>query len=219
MRSLLDFLLKKYSKSPILAFLSYSSEDKILAGEIKEVLESYWNFSIFLAHEDLDPGVEWESEILRNLHNCEVFMPLITVNFSKSHWTDQESGIAFSKGKIILPICTPGLPPYGFIKRYQAFFYQDSRGLFDQAMRIVEILEEKSSFKKRILEGAVVALENSKSFEMTRRITKFLNSRFGAISQDHFRRIQIAQVNNGQVRGEMFGFPAFFRKMEQKFKR
>ncbi len=216
---ILDFLFKKYNKIPISIFLSYSSEDRVLAGKIKYILEHYWNFNVFLAHEDLEPSIEWEKEILRNLHNCEIFMPLISENFQKSNWADQESGIAFNKGKLVLSICNPGLPPYGFIRRYQAFFYHDSRDPFNQVSRVVEILETRDIFKKRIFEGIIVALENSQSFDMTRNLAKLLNSHFDSISKDHFKRIKIAIENNGQVKDEAYRFPSLLARLEQKFGR
>ncbi|GAH19914.1 unnamed protein product, partial [marine sediment metagenome] len=42
--------------------LSYSSKDKELAGQLKAELEGR-GFTAFLAHEDIKPTKEWESEI------------------------------------------------------------------------------------------------------------------------------------------------------------
>lgn len=58
----------KLAQSQIRIFLSYSSEDKIIAGKIKEILEGY-GFVVFLAHEDLEPMVAFQDEIVNNLRS------------------------------------------------------------------------------------------------------------------------------------------------------
>jgi len=65
------------------AFLSYSHQDRRLAGAIKIVLD-YYGFDTFLAHEDLQPSVEWQQVIVRQLKGCAVFLPLLTESFAKS---------------------------------------------------------------------------------------------------------------------------------------
>jgi hypothetical protein len=78
---------------PIPAFLSYSHNDRQLAGSTKGALD-YYGFECSLAHEDLLPSQEWQDEILGKLISCEVFFPLLTQNSRSSMWTDQETEIA-----------------------------------------------------------------------------------------------------------------------------
>ena len=161
---------------PISVFISYSTEDAPFAGIFKTKLEKCWNFNVFTAHEDLEPSSEWEREIVRHLESCEVFLPLITNNFHALRWTDQESGIAFAKGKIVLPICFDELTPYGFLNRYQAFRHPadtSERGMGNSIRDVVSVLE-KQGFSRRTLEGSIIGLENSYSFDMTRYVVKYL---------------------------------------------
>src|SRR4051812_682013 len=95
------------------AFLCYSHNDRFLAGCIKKTFDSY-GIGAFLAHEDLLPSQEWQDEIARRLHACEVFFLLLTNSFRSSDWTDQETGIAVALNKIIVPIKVT-LNPYGFV--------------------------------------------------------------------------------------------------------
>src|SRR5258706_15187652 len=83
------------------AFLSYSGKDRKLAGELKEGLEAC-GLSVFLAHEDIEPSVEWQTRILAELSTVDVFLPLLTSNFRESLWTDQESGVAVGRRCIIV---------------------------------------------------------------------------------------------------------------------
>ena len=107
------------------AFVSYSTEDKRLAGKIKEVLV-YYGIDVFLAHEDLTPSSEWQTEIIKKVAACDVFMPLHTDNFRLSEWTDQESGMAMMSEKIIMPIHVTR-NPHGFLRRYQAYSLDSSK--------------------------------------------------------------------------------------------
>ncbi|MCJ7508210.1 MAG: toll/interleukin-1 receptor domain-containing protein [candidate division Zixibacteria bacterium] len=92
--------------------------DKKLAGEIKRGLEDY-EFEVFLAHEDIEPTTEWADKILTELKNCDVFIPILTENFHKSVWTNQEIGVALAHKRFIIPL-KASIDPDGFIKHIQA---------------------------------------------------------------------------------------------------
>lgn len=106
------------SSEGIDVFISHSYEDRALAKTIKEELAKY-GVKAFIAHEDIDPTVEWQDAILQALKNCKALIALLTHNFEKSKWTDQETGIAVAFDKFIVPISIE-LVPYGFIGRFQA---------------------------------------------------------------------------------------------------
>jgi hypothetical protein len=61
-------------------FISYSSQDKVLGGLFKQCFENYAGFSVFLAHEDISPALEWELKIVKKLKEADVIIPLITDN-------------------------------------------------------------------------------------------------------------------------------------------
>lgn len=130
----------------IRVFLSYSHIDKILVGKIKKELEVY-GIEAFMAHDDIDPSEEWVEEIIRNIKECDVFIPFINENFKKSKWTDQESGIAFTRDKLIIPLDI-GLVSYGFLGKYQAMAYTNSP---DACEKIIDTIMNKDPLmKKRI---------------------------------------------------------------------
>lgn len=121
----------------LLIFLSYSSDDKDIIGQLKGYLEEY-GFDVFVAHEDIEPSSEWEKEIIKNLKNCHMFIPYLTNNFRKSKWTDQEIGMAVIRDKLIIPLQVE-LLPYGFISKYQSLKF-DSNRIKSKAMEIIEII-------------------------------------------------------------------------------
>lgn len=99
-------------------FFSYSSVDKEIVGALKKQLE-FMGFEVFLAHDDIEPSVEWQEEIIKNLKSCVVFISLLTKSFKGSEWTDQETGMAIISDKFIIPLQVES-PPYGFIGRIQS---------------------------------------------------------------------------------------------------
>lgn len=138
--------------SPLQMFISYSTKDRKFAGELKDSLEKY-GIKVFLAHDDISPTLKWQEVILKNLRACDVFVPILTMNFHEFYWTDQECGIAFGLKKVILPLKCD-LDPYGFIARYQG---QQGKGLNTQKISekllrtLFSITKLKSRFSKMIL--------------------------------------------------------------------
>lgn len=104
--------------SAIKGFLSHSDKDKKIAVDLKEKLQGY-GIDLFLAHVDLKGGDEWVTKLFTEVKNCDLFLVLLSENYHKSNFTDQETGIALSIPKPILPICIDKTRPYGFIERYQ----------------------------------------------------------------------------------------------------
>jgi hypothetical protein len=101
------------------AFLSYAHEDKILGGKVKQILEAN-GVSAFLAHEDLEVSAEWRMEILRHLDTSSALIAVVTDNFAKSMWANQEVGIAIAKKLTLIPLMFGGSRSMkGFIEMYQ----------------------------------------------------------------------------------------------------
>lgn len=142
--------------------MSYQDDDKFLAGNIKSVLENY-GLEVFLAHEDIRPATKiFEEEIINNLRNCDIFMPLLTINFRNSNWTDQETGMAVIVKKFIIPLKV-GVSPHGFIEGVQAFKFNinDVEGA---CRKIIDIIKAESEFKEKLKDCIIEAFSNSHSF-------------------------------------------------------
>ena len=99
-------------------FLSHISKDKLKATRLKLCLEIY-GINGFVAHEDIHPTLEWQSEIERALNNMDALIAIHTPGFSSSNWTQQEVGFALGKGVKVISF-KMGEDPTGFISRHQA---------------------------------------------------------------------------------------------------
>jgi len=144
-----------------------------MAGRIKRGLE-YWGVDAFLAHEDIKPSKEWQEEIIENLRNCHVFMPLLTDHFRDSEWTDQESGMARIESKIIIPLSVD-IQPYGFLGGYQAF--KLDVGALDQSCeKILFVMRDHRELKTKVHDSFIRSFLGSTSFDEANARSKLLES-------------------------------------------
>lgn len=101
------------------AFISYSTADKHIAGQVKAVLNEY-GIAAFLAHEDIHISQEWKDRIIQELNETNVFVPLLSTSFKESDWAPQEIGMAFTrKDMLFIPLSVDGTVPFGFMSHIQ----------------------------------------------------------------------------------------------------
>ncbi len=99
-------------------FISHLSKYKSSASNLKLMLEPY-GISAFVAHEDIKPTKEWEVEIEKALFSMNALCAILTPDFIKSSWCDQECGYAFGRNVLTIPI-DKGQLPYGMFGKIQA---------------------------------------------------------------------------------------------------
>jgi len=154
------------SKTGVDIFISYSTDDKEIAGEIKSALSAA-GFTAFLAHEDIRPSSEWVDVIIDNLGSTDIFIPLVTESFFKSEWTAQEAGYALAKDKLIIPVAINGHNPAGFIGRFQSLRLDSSKPQ-EESSKIIETIAEqgqKHNFKYRLIDLLIERLQESPSYD------------------------------------------------------
>lgn len=107
-------------------FLSHAHEDKALAEKVKKILEAN-GVSAFLAHTDMEVSDEWRTEIFRHLETSSALIAVVTRDFSKSAWANQEVGIAFEKKLPLIPLLFDGSSVLkGVIEMYQGIPVSES---------------------------------------------------------------------------------------------
>lgn len=103
-----------------LAFISYQTDDRHIAGTVQGILEEV-GITAFLAHEDIDVSEEWRVRILEELVAADIFICILSKSYLKSQWCTQESGIAaFRKKLTIIPLSIDGTVPQAFLGNIQA---------------------------------------------------------------------------------------------------
>ncbi|OGH04183.1 MAG: hypothetical protein A2W22_02940 [Candidatus Levybacteria bacterium RBG_16_35_11] len=188
-------------------FFSYSIDDKKIVGMLKEYLE-FMGFEIFLAHEDLEPCVEWQEEIMKNLNRCDIFISLLTESFKKSDWTDQEIGLAIAADKFIIPLQVD-FPPYGFIGKIQGlkvdtYYLRNENGkavrdhLKDIATIIFQTIRTKSKFKDDMKDFVIYKFINSGSFNEANARAKLFEE-FSNFTSEQVTQMFNATKDNNQI--------------------
>jgi hypothetical protein len=118
-------------------FVSHIAIHKEKATRLKNCLIRY-GIDGFVAHEDIEPTLEWQSEIEKALRTMDAFLAIHTVGFAKSIWTQQEVGYAVGRGVKIISL-RMSEDPTGFISKHQAL-RRDDRKAEEIAAEIDRIL-------------------------------------------------------------------------------
>jgi hypothetical protein len=143
-------------------FISHISADNTKATRLKECLAPY-AIAGFVAHEDIHPTLEWQSEIERALRSMDAFIAVLTPGFSKSVWTQQEIGFAIGRGVKVISF-KMGEDPTGFLSREQALPRQ-KRTAEEVAKEIDMLLSHDARTADR-LAGAKESLKPRLAFDL-----------------------------------------------------
>jgi hypothetical protein len=145
-------------------FISHRTEDKLEITTLKDELASYGIFG-FVAHKDIEVNQEWEREIRYGLNSMQALVAIVTPEFHKSHWTNQEIGIALGRGVLVTSI-RAGSDPKGFTASIQGM-----PGNLDHpqslALAIVDALLKHPSTSLQMREALIEGLLHSGSYNVT----------------------------------------------------
>ena len=100
-------------------FLSHSAYYSGNAAQVKARLEQR-ELSCFLAHQDATPSLEWQEEISKALNTMDIFVGLVTDDFHRGGWIDQEIGRAVQRGVFRVFAKLGHQDPIGMVAREQA---------------------------------------------------------------------------------------------------
>jgi hypothetical protein len=189
-------------------FLSHISAHKAAVADLKRELRVY-GVAAFVAHEDIEPSLEWQAEIELALRSMHAMAALLTPGFHASSWTDQEIGVAFGRAVLVIPVRLPE-NPYGFIAKNQGL-----RGDLSQpatlASAMVDILLKRDRTAEPTREGLVVGVETAVSFAQAKMVTAKIETVHG-LTTEQLERLEVAIGSNGQVGGS-HGIPARLRAL------
>jgi len=188
-------------KIPIEVFLSHADGDKRLARKIANFLKPY-DIRVFVAHDDIDAGDNWEEVLVKKIHECDVFLILLSENFHKAHYTDHEVGIARGLNKPVIPMRIDSTEPYGFISKTQA----RKIDLEDEA-EIKKLVDKMTSLTEKgrsAIDKLIKELRDAGNFYQANSISGELFS-YSKFSDKQINDIAEAYLDNNQIRG---GFKA-----------
>ena len=190
-----------WGEGSIRVFISHVARYKTLATEIKEGLADFAVAS-FVAHEDIEPTAEWQTEIELALFSMDVLVALWTEGFSESKWTEQEVGIAIGREVPIVSVSL-GVDPYGFIGKYQAI-----RGISKTRDQILDgilgVLFKRDGIREEAIDAFIKKLSDAYNYARANSLARYL-SMIDQMSPDQEQSLVEAFNTNSQV-NEAHGF-------------
>jgi hypothetical protein len=148
-------------------FLSHTSAHKKIAGDLHNAMRMV-GIDCFVAHTTIEPTREWVDEIERALRTCDALVALITPDFIESRWCDQEVGVCYGLGTLIVPV-RAGLDPYGFIGKFQAATFDPEREqVWILRDRLFDLLAAHPETRARMVDPVIQRFVGSWSWDNTR---------------------------------------------------
>ncbi len=193
-----------------LVFISHLSKIKDKTILIKEELEKY-SISAFVAHSDIEPTKEWQTEIENALLTMDALVALLSPGFKESSWTDQEVGVAIGRKVPIISV-RMGLDPHGFIGKFQGL-QDNNKNERTIAREIVEILMTKPNIAPKIAPGLVEIFFISSSFEDAKQNMSMLEH-CNHLTPDMVPKLKKTIINS-QV-SDAFGVPERVKNLIKK---
>lgn len=193
-------------------FISHLAAHRVFAAELQEALLSY-GISCFVAHNDIEPTLEWQTQIETALATCDALVALLHENFHDSNWTDQEIGFAMGRGVPAFAVRFDQ-DPYGFIGRFQAFNGNGKR-VASLASELFDAYRKNKQTQRRMSEVLVGLFEESGSFADAKTRIDYLDD-LELWEPSFSTRIRSAVKGNSQVR-DSWGVPGRVEALVKKW--
>ncbi|MEI6500700.1 MAG: toll/interleukin-1 receptor domain-containing protein [Armatimonadota bacterium] len=177
-------------------FVSHRAVDSVYATALKAACQKV-GISCFVAHEDIEPGTEWQEAILRALRSMDMLVALLTSGFHESEWTDQEVGVAIGRDVPVVPVKL-GEIPYGFIGKFQALPGRKTTAS-TLAEQIVSLAIDRLPTVRRRMQTALVArFEAAPDYDNANEMLDVL-LKLTSLPLDLIERIETAPARNAAV--------------------
>ena len=175
------------------AFMSYQTEDKLIAAGVAELLGTL-GCSALMAHENIQVSVEWRGEILQQLEIADVFIPILSKNYYNSIWCKRESGIAAFRKITVVPLSTDGSIPEGFISHIQ------STKIDPRAPKLVDLLPGLAKHDvKFVIDTLVPLIAGSRSYRSAEANFELLLPFIDRASKEQVVDLLNASTDNKQI--------------------
>lgn len=178
-------------------FISHLSSEKALAAQLQEALLTY-EISGFVAHNDIEPTLEWQTQIETALATADSLVALLHPAFHASSWTDQEIGFAMGRRLPVFAVRF-GQDPYGFIGRFQGFV-GGGKTPAALASELFDAYRKNKQSQKRMGEVLLNLFEDSSSFIAAKANIGYLEH-LEVWDSSFVPRLEAAAEANSQISG------------------
>jgi hypothetical protein len=187
------------TKKSIKVFISYSTKNKLVGAKIKDILSSF-GMECFMAHDDIENSEEWKQRILKELHEADIFIPILNDNFKNSDWCSQEAGIACYRNILIIPLSLnergkKSVVPYGFMDHLQG----KPRKVQNIPVEYLINPIAKEFPNLNIFYNLIEELRKANSFRNAEKIMFNLVPYFDKLNDDEINRVFDISIDNRQI--------------------
>lgn len=196
----------------IKTFLSHADEDRKIAGQLAKELSKH-GFDVFVAHDDIAIGDDWEDTLKTEIENRDLFVALLSENFKKADFTDHEVGIAIAWHKRVFPIRLDDIKPYGFMSRFQSSQKINSKIDPDEVSLLAHNMRSFTDEGQKITDDRIKEFRHADSFGSANAIARQLFYHI-TCSSKQANDIARAFLGNGQIRDSWTAGPlcrSFFK--------
>jgi len=200
-----------WSNADARVFLSHLAIHKKETSALQLELRKF-GISSFVAHEDIEPTKQWQTEIESALSTTDALVALLAFGFKESNWCDQEIGVAIGRQIPIIAVRN-GLDPYGFIGKYQAL-QGVGKSTSVLAKEIFDLFIEMPVIGPKITAVLVNTLINSDSFDKSKRIIGLIKQS-EYVTKKQAAAMKIAIKENTQIAGS-WGVPEQIKEIAEE---
>tara|TARA_R110000787_G_scaffold248542_3_gene354090 strand:+ start:3829 stop:4755 length:927 start_codon:yes stop_codon:yes gene_type:complete len=175
-------------------FLSHLASFKVNTGRLQRALRKY-AISGFVAHEDIEPSKEWQTEIEAALQSMDAMAAMLMPGFKESNWCDQEVGVAVGRDVLIIPV-RKGLDPYGFIGKYQGI-QAANKNVGEVAEEIFNVIIKSPKTRAKMIRCISNSISQSTEVEDALEKLSLLQEQHD-IAKDSLESLRI-EVNDNQL--------------------
>ena len=193
-------------------FVTHLATEKVLAAQLQEALLGY-GISGFVAHNDIEPTLEWQTQIETALATADSLVALLHPAFHASNWTDQEIGFAMGRGLPVFAVRF-GQDPYGFIGRFQGFV-GGGKSPELLARELFDAYRKNKQSQKRMGEVLLSLFEDSNSFQTAKTRIGYLEE-LEVWESSFVPRLEAAAEANSQISGS-WGVPERVQLLAKKW--
>lgn len=143
-------------------FISHSARDQGLVMALSRQLAQF-GVDVLVAEWYVQAGQPLSAKVRNQMKGSDSVVVLVTRDGQRSHWVQQEVGIAVQAGKLVIPLVEQGTPQeeLGVLGGVEYISYDPARPLaaLDRAAGFVKSLKARKDEKQRalVVAGGIVA--------------------------------------------------------------
>lgn len=196
------------SDLPARVFLSHQHANRFFVGQVKTVLADRFGTDAFVAHDDIEPSMEWRSVIKVALGSCHALAAFLDAKFHTSQWCDQEVGWALGRSLPMIPVRERAtdrklIGHGGFLDEHQEVQvepgYDNKPSPWTAAEGIFRVIVNDPRTRESVgVKALAEAFVKSASFDTTRKLWAMIAA-VPHFESEQLRRLEYAVATNDQV--------------------